>query len=66
MSETSSVLAVTVQLSLDVIGSIDLGHCLEVPADPTKLSRTLAFAEARISADDELVARDCQEFRVLS
>ena len=66
MSETSSALAVTVQLSVECIGSIDMGHWLEVPAEPTKLSRTLAFAEARISADDELVARDCQEFRVLS
>ena len=66
MSETSSALAVTVQLSVECIGSIDMGHWLEVTAEPTKLSRTLAFAEARISADDELVARATAVFRKLS
>ena len=66
MSETSSVLAVTVQLSLDIIGRIDMGNWLEVSAEPTKLGRTLAFAEAGISADDELVARATAVFRMLS
>jgi len=66
VSETSSALAVTVQLSVDFIGSIDKGHWLEVPAEPTKSGRTLAFAEARISADDGLVARATAVFRMLS
>jgi len=66
VSETSSALAVTVQLSVEFIGSIDMGHGLEVPAEPTKLSRSLAFAEARISADDELVARATAVFPMLS
>ena len=51
---------------MECIGSIDMGHWLEVPAEPTKLSRTLAFAEARISADDELVARATAVFPMLS
>jgi acyl-coenzyme A thioesterase PaaI-like protein len=57
--------AVTVQLSVDFIGSIDLGQWLEVAAVPTKLGRTLAFAEARITADDEIVARATAVFRML-
>ena len=51
---------------MECIGSIDMEHWLEVTAEPTKLSRTLAFAEARISADDELVARATAVFRKLS
>jgi len=51
---------------VDFIDSIDMGHELEVTAEPTKLGRTLAFAEARISADDELVARATAIFRMLS
>jgi len=66
VSETSSALAVTVQLSVDFIGSIDMGHRPEITAEPTKLGRTLAFAEVRISADDELVARATAVFRMLS
>jgi uncharacterized protein (TIGR00369 family) len=57
--------AITVQLSVDFIGSIDLGQWLQVTAVPTKLGRTLAFAEARITADDELVARATAVFRML-
>ena len=58
--------AVTAQLSVDFIGSIDLGQWLEVAAAPTKLGRTLAFAEARITADDKLVARATAVFRMVS
>lgn len=58
--------AVTVQLSLDFIGSVDAGQWLEIAAEPTKLGRTLAFAEARITADGELVARATAVFRMLN
>jgi uncharacterized protein (TIGR00369 family) len=58
--------AVTVQLSVDFVGSIDLGQWLEIMAAPTKLGRTLAFAEARITADGELVARATAVFRMVS
>jgi len=60
VSETSSDLAFNVQLSVDFIGSIDIGHRPEVTAEPTKLGRTLAFAEVRISAADKLVAGQLQ------
>jgi len=66
VSETSSAFAATAPLSVDFIGSIDLGHKLAATGEPTKLGRTLAFAEARISADDELVARATALFRMLS
>ncbi len=58
--------AVTVQVSLDFIGSVELGQWLEVSAEPTKVGRTLAFAEARITADGELVGRATAVFRMLN
>lgn len=58
--------AVTVQLSLDFIGSVDAGQWLEIAAEPTKVGRTLAFAEAWITADGKLVARATAVFRMLN
>ena len=58
--------AVTANLSLDFVGSAKAGQWLEVAAAPTKLGRTLGFAEARITADGELVARASAVFRMLS
>jgi len=66
VSETWSALAVTIQLSVAFIGSTDLKTWLEVTAETTKSGRTLAFAEAKISADDELVARRNAVVRMLS
>lgn len=57
--------AVTVQLSTDFVGSARAGQWLEIAARPVKLGRTLSFAEARISADGELVARASAVFRML-
>lgn len=57
--------AVTVQMSVDFIGAIETGQWLEIIAKPTKLGRTLAFAEARVAADGELTARATAVFRML-
>lgn len=57
--------AVTVQLSTDFLGSARAGQWLEIAAAPVKLGRTLSFAEARISADGELIAKASAVFRML-
>lgn len=57
--------AVTVQLSTDFVGAARTGQWLEIAARPVKLGRTLSFAEARISADGEPVARASAVFRML-
>lgn len=58
--------AVTANLSIDFIGSAKAGQWLEVAAESTKVGRTLGFAEARVTADGELVARASAVFRMLS
>lgn len=58
--------AVTANLSVDFLGSANAGQWLEVAARPTKLGRTLGFAEARITADGEPVARASAVFRMLA
>lgn len=57
--------AVTAQLSVDFVGSAKAGQWLEVAAEPVKLGRTLCFAEAKVTADAELVARASAVFRML-
>lgn len=56
--------ALTVTLSVDFLSAGRIGQWLEVRAVPAKLGRTLAFAEARIEADDELIARGTAVFRI--
>jgi uncharacterized protein (TIGR00369 family) len=58
--------AVTANLTVGFVGSAKAGQWLEVAAEPTKVGRTLGFAEARITADGELVARANAVFRMLS
>ncbi len=58
--------AVTASLSVEFISSAKAGQWLEVAAEPTKVGRTLAFAQARITADGELVATASAVFRMLS
>jgi len=57
--------AVTVNLTLDFLGSAAAGQWLEVDARPTRVGRTLGFAEARVTADGEPVARASAVFRML-
>lgn len=56
---------VTANLSVSFVGSVGRGQWLEVAAEPIKLGGTLAFAEARISAEGQLVARASAVFRIL-
>lgn len=56
--------AVTVNLSLDFLGAVRLEQWLEVTARPMKVGRNLAFAQAQITADSELVARASAVFKM--
>lgn len=58
--------ALTINLSVDFLSTGKIGHWLEVRAAPTRLGQTLAFADARIHADDALVARASGTFRILA
>ena len=56
--------AVTANLSVDFLGSGQIGQWLEVTARPVRIGGTLAFAEARITADGEPIARASAVFKM--
>ncbi|MFO6446157.1 PaaI family thioesterase [Erythrobacter sp. NE805] len=58
--------ALTVSLSVDFLSVGRIGQWLEVRAVPAKLGRSLAFADARISADGALVAKAAATFKVIA
>tara|TARA_R110001592_G_scaffold19231_3_gene79035 strand:+ start:10515 stop:10955 length:441 start_codon:yes stop_codon:yes gene_type:complete len=47
---------VTVSLTIDYLGTARQGDWLEIRAEPTRLSQSLCFAEARILSDGQLCA----------
>ncbi|MBX7484123.1 PaaI family thioesterase [Qipengyuania qiaonensis] len=57
--------ALTVSLSVDFLSIGRIGQWLEVRAVPAKLGRTLAFADARIEADREMIAKAAATFRIV-
>jgi uncharacterized protein (TIGR00369 family) len=57
--------ALTVSLSVDLLSIGRIGQWLEVRAVPVKLGRTLAFADARIEADGEIIAKATATFRIV-
>ncbi len=57
--------ALTVSLSVDFLSAGTIGQWLEVRAVPTKLGRTLAFADAQIVADGEMIAKAAATFRIV-
>ena len=58
--------ALTVNLAVDFLHTGKIGQWLEVQACPAKLGRTLSFADARIFADDDLIARASATFRIIA
>jgi uncharacterized protein (TIGR00369 family) len=59
------VSALTVSLAVDFLSAGQIGQWLEVRATPARLGRTLAFADARIEADGDLVAKASATFRII-
>jgi len=57
--------ALTVSLSVDFLSVGRVGQWLEVRAVPAKVGRTLAFADARIKAEGEMIAKAAATFRVV-
>lgn len=57
--------ALTVSLSVDFLSVGRIGQWLEVRAVPARLGRTLAFADARIEADGEMIAKAAATFRII-
>lgn len=64
--QMENVSALTVNLSMDFLSIGKIGQWLEVRAKPAKLGRTLAFADAEISADGELIAKASATFRIVA
>ncbi len=57
--------ALTVSLSVDFLSAGRIGQWLEVRAVPAKLGRTLSFADARIEADNAMIAKAAATFRIV-
>lgn len=55
---------VTISLSTDFLGTAHQGHWVEVQAKPSRLGRSLCFAEARIYSDQQLCATAKAVFRI--
>ena len=55
---------VTISLNTDYIGTAHKGHWIEVRATPTRLGRSLCFAEAKIYSDHQLCATAKAVFKV--
>ena len=55
---------VTVNLSIDLIGSARIGDWLEFRARPVRVGRSLAFAECAVAASGRVVARASAVFSV--
>lgn len=65
VARMEGVSALTVSLSVDFLSVRRSGQWLEVRAVPAKLGRTLAFADARIEADGEVIAKAAATFRII-
>jgi uncharacterized protein (TIGR00369 family) len=56
---------VTVSMSIDFIGSAQIGQWLVVESEVLKTGGTLCFAQCRVTADDAVIARANGTFRVV-
>ena len=56
---------VTVGMSIDFISSAQIGQWLVVESEVIKTGGTLCFAQCRVTADGELIARANATFRVV-
>jgi uncharacterized protein (TIGR00369 family) len=56
---------VTVTLSVDYVGSAEIGQWLAVECEVIKTGSTLCFVQALIKADDVVIARASGTFRVV-
>lgn len=57
---------VTISLSIDFVGSAEIGQWLAVESDVIKTGSTICFAQSLVKADDAVIARASGTFRVLA
>ena len=65
VTQMEGVSALTVSLSVDFLSVGRSGQWLAVRGVPAKMGRTLAFADAQIEADSELIAKAAATFRII-
>ena len=56
---------VTIGLSVDFVGTAEVGQWLAVESEVIKTGRTICFAQSLIKADDVVIARANATFRVV-
>ncbi|TWI66728.1 uncharacterized protein (TIGR00369 family) [Bradyrhizobium huanghuaihaiense] len=56
---------VTVSLSVDFVGSAEIGQWCAIESDVIKTGKTICFAQCLIKADDIVIARASGTFRVV-
>ena len=56
---------VTVSLSIDFVGSAEIGQWCAIESDVIKTGKTICFAQCLIKADDVVIARASGTFRVV-
>ena len=57
---------VTVSLSLDYVGTAKLGQWMQIEPRVLRTGKSMAFADALIRADGDIIARASATFRVLA
>jgi uncharacterized protein (TIGR00369 family) len=57
---------VTVSLSVDYVGAAKLGQWMQIEPRVLKTGKSMAFADALIKADGEVIARASATFRILA
>lgn len=65
VTQMEGVSSLTVSLPVDFLSVGRSGQWLAVRGVPAKLGRTLAFADAQIEADGELIAKAAATFRII-
>lgn len=55
---------VTISLNVDFLGTAHTGEWIEIQATPTRVGKSLSFAEARIYSNDQLCATAKAVFKV--
>ncbi|WP_441238637.1 PaaI family thioesterase [Bradyrhizobium sp. 930_D9_N1_4] len=56
---------VTVSLSVDFVGSAEIGQWCSIESDVIRTGKTICFAQCLIRADDAVIARASGTFRVV-
>lgn len=56
---------VTVSLSVDFVGSAEIGQWCSIESDVIKTGKTICFAQCLVKADDAVIARASGTFRVV-